>query len=416
MHIGMIYGEPRPFPRDIRVQKEIKSLCDAGHRVTVLARRIPASVPDRHIRISNQLSIFREDVPAWTLPERIDWYLTLRQRPWLPVLDRFIREQQPDILHVHDLIILPSVLKIVSCFGIPVVADLHENMPAAWRAYRSDFPPLRRLLEAVLLNYHHWRRHEARALRRCIHCIVVVPEAAERLLGYGIPAGRITVVSNTEDETSFSSSPSNLDTDILKKYRTYWTALYIGGIEPHRGIDTAIRAAVEAAAGIEKFRLLVVGAKPKAQEKLRSLAESLGADGNVEIVGWVPFHKVASYIHASRVCLVPHNDFEHTQTTVPHKLFQYMISGKPVLVSSCRPLARIVEETRSGMVFEAGNARSMAHMLIRMYNNPKDCRIMAQAGRRAAADTYSWRRDGRRLVDMYAMLNENVSKRYHRCL
>ena len=51
MHIGMIYGENRPFPPDIRVEKEIKALSTVGHDVTVLAKRIPhsASPIDRQV-------------------------------------------------------------------------------------------------------------------------------------------------------------------------------------------------------------------------------------------------------------------------------------------------------------------------------------------------------------------------------
>ena len=52
----------------------------------------------------------------------------------------------------------------------------------------------------------------------------------------------------------------------------------------------------------------------------------------------------------------PHEDFEHTQTTVPHKLFQYMMGRKTVLVSDCAPLKRIIGDNEAGYVFKAGGS------------------------------------------------------------
>ena len=55
MHIGMIYGEDRPFPPDIRVEKEIDTLSRVGHKVTVLAKRIPNTAARAENIYSNNL-------------------------------------------------------------------------------------------------------------------------------------------------------------------------------------------------------------------------------------------------------------------------------------------------------------------------------------------------------------------------
>jgi glycosyltransferase involved in cell wall biosynthesis len=115
---------------------------------------------------------------------------------------------------------------------------------------------------------------------------------------------------------------------------------------------------------------------------------------------------VNSYVFASQVCLVPHNNFEHTQTTVPHKLFQYMICEKPVLVSDCRPLARIVRETDTGYIFKANDFNDFATKLIYIYNHPKEAQQKGRNGKKVALETYAWRHDANNLLMMYAELEK----------
>ena len=281
------------------------------------------------------------------------------------------------------------------------------------RAYRSVSPWWKRILEGLLWNYYWMRFKEASVLRQCIRTLVVVPEAAKRIYSYGIPSNKIVVVSNTEDETTFNFNTDSTDPSIINAYKGHWVASYIGGIGPHRGIETTLKAVAKVHTRIPKFRLLIVGIRNKdAHAWLKREVTKLKIDEFVEIIGWQPFDKVNRYILTSDVCLVPHNDFEHTQTTVPHKLFQYMICQKPVLVSDCAPLKRIVEDSKCGIVFTANDSFDMADKLNWMYDHPEELKDMGQKGQKAAHGKYSWRNDSKNLVNMYAELELNRSDRY----
>jgi glycosyltransferase involved in cell wall biosynthesis len=114
--------------------------------------------------------------------------------------------------------------------------------------------------------------------------------------------------------------------------------------------------------------------------------------------------KVSNYILASHVCLIPHNNFEHTQTTVPHKLFQAMVCKKPVLVSDCKPLKRIIIETQAGKIFKANNNEDFAEKLISMYFDTKALAKFGDNGYKAACGEYAWRHDAARLNQIYSEL------------
>lgn len=396
MRIGMILG--LPFPPDVRVEKEAKALTNAGFEVGLLAQLKDPQEPAREQTLYG-LNIYREAV-SQSLWERNIKGWTLIESSWMTPIQKFIREFKPDILHVHDFPLVYSSWKLAKPRGIPVVADLHENMPAAYRIWRANLDPLRRMRDSIFRNYYLWRWHERRILPLCDRIIVVVPEAAERLLNDGIPEEKIVVVSNTEDETTFGLEAPN--SQILSEYHDEWVVSYVGGGGAHRGLDTTIRAVPLASREIPSFKLLVVGIREKWDlSALKKLIKQNNVRKQVEILGWQPFKKISSYISASSVCLVPHNDSEHTQTTVPHKLFQYMILGKPVVVSDVRPLKRIIQDTHSGLVFKANDPTSLANCLIQLYQDPALRETLGENGHRAALSTYSWKNDAQRLVQLY---------------
>ncbi len=403
--IGMVQAENRGFPPDIRIEKEARSLIKAGFKVSLLVQTAGAKQAYRE-RFDYGLEVFRFNNKEQNLVQRWVENGTMFYRNWFKSIQHFVQIAHLDILHAHDLDIVPTTLKVAKKFSLPLVADLHENLPAAYVAYRQR-DILNKLKNYIVRNYYLMRWHEKRSLMQCAKVIVVVPEATERLVdNYGISQEKICIVSNTEDESTFDVSL--LDYEIINRYQDNWLALYIGGIAPHRGLDTAIRAAAQVAPTIPKFKLLVVGVqRDKERKKIMNLSRITGTSEYLELVDWVPSYKVNSYIAASDVCLVPHNDYEHTQTTVPHKLFQYMMMKKPVVVSSCRPLKRIVEETQSGIVFRVNDPSDLARCLVNLYRGGDvDAKKYGENGQKAALGSYSWKNDSKRLIKMYHNLFE----------
>lgn len=406
MRITMVLDAGHDFPPDIRVEKEARALSDAGHDLRIFSQRYADGVQASEFIPALGATVFRAAIqnPAGHKIANAVRSMAMYDWRWRHPLVSHLVAHPTDVLHVHDLPLVPVVLDVAERFGIPVVADLHENMPAAMLAIRSDHPPLRWLAEAIVWNYSLMQFLERRALRRCARVVVVVPEAAERLRKYGIPSDRIVVVSNTEDESTFHFDPKSADPAIVARYKGRVVASYVGSVGVHRGLDTVVEAVPAILREVPHFLLLVVGADCRSRRAIEARARELGVAEAVSTLGWQPFHMVNSYMMASDVCLVPHNDFEHTQTTIPHKLFQYMISGKPVLVSDCRPLARVVHASGAGKVFTAGSSASFACEMIWMATHPEVRAAMGLRGREAARTTFSWSRDALSLQSMYAAL------------
>jgi glycosyltransferase involved in cell wall biosynthesis len=416
-HVCMLL--PGAFPPDVRVRKEIDALRTAGYRVTVVASG-PAGRPARETVAG--ASVVRLD--RTTRRGRLGWLasaavnLPTAVHPiWLVAVRRLHRRDAVDVLHVHDLPLGGTALLARRLFGIPVVLDLHENYPEAvlqWRRTTGGFrtSPLG-WLKHRLYPRSRWKRLERRWVRRADHILTVVREAREHYLrDCGADSARVTVVSNTvelsrftpDDPVATGASPDPVaagesGSTVAATGPDSFTVSYVGGFGPHRGLDTAVRAV---AALDERVSLLLVGGGGGTTESdIRALVDELGVRDRVTITGWVDFDEVPGYVGASDVCLVPHASSPHTETTVPHKLFQYMAMQTPVVVTDVAPLARVVRETESGLMVPAGDHAAMADAIRRLCDDVARRAELGRNGRAAVETEYNWDRDAARLVAVY---------------
>lgn len=384
----------RDFPPDIRVEKEARSLLSAGHRVFLLCPRTGERAASE---TWNGIEI-RRIAPLPFLRRKLNsliFILLFRDSQLKRALRRLIAHESIDGLHVHDLPMVGTALSAAKKKGLPVIADLHENYPALVRlsfAYRKQ-----RLAERLMWP-QRWERAEKRWGRRASRLFIVVDEMKERLLAKGIPSEKIAVVENTVAVEEFLSFP--LEGERTREFEGQFVILYVGGFSPHRGLETAIKAMPTILREMPNARLLLVG-DGEVMPVLKTLAAEMGLNNAVLFTGWQPFERVPSYIAASTVCIVPHASTEQTEASGPHKLFQYLLMGKPVVVSSCRSLRRIIQETGGGVVFEAGDSDSFARAVLKL----KDAAMrtaLGEAGRNAVLNKYNWQRTAEKMLDVYS--------------
>ena len=396
MQIGMVLAG-RDYPPDIRVEKEVRALQGNGYPCFVICERTDQNPLREDWEGSFILRIPSPGIFLRKINSLI-YRLTFFNIQWFWNLVRIARQEPLDALHVHDLPMAGTALWVGRFLKIPVLLDFHENYPAAVTYYS---PAVRTNIQKVLAFFNrslHWQRYEKRAAKAADRVIVVVDEAKERLSKVGIDHKKITIIENTIDVDHFHEL--GIDQEIIHKYRDSFLISYIGGYGgKHRGLDTAIDAMPKINQVIPNAKLLLVG-KGNIKPVLEDKVQNLGLEDRVIFEDWRPFAEVPSYIEASHVCLIPHQSTPHTEATSPHKLFQYMLMGKPVVVSSCKPLKRVVDETKSGLVFSAGDSDSLAEAILQLQDDQLRS-ILGQAGKKAVLDRYNWERTAQDLIRLY---------------
>lgn len=402
VNIGMVLESN--FPPDIRVEKEVKALLKAGVSVHVLC----FYEPDRpEYENKDGLHIHRavkyDSSLAKTL-HIVKSIVTFVNSAWLKQIKKFVRENEITHLHVHDLPLVGTAVQVKKEMpNLKVVADLHENYPAAVREWGRTDRGIKALFSKYVNSYERWLAHERVILDKTDHVIAVVDEMKDRILKNSpISESKVTVVSNQEDRDFLDKA--EFVPEIIDKYASQFNILYIGGFGPHRGLEVAIEGMKYLTE--HPIRLLLVGkGRPVFEQKLHDIAKNNNVEATVDFLPWQPAAHVPSYVSSASICIIPHNSNEHTDNTIPHKLFQYMILGRPIITSSCAPLARVIRECNSGLVFEAGDPKDFSEKVLELYNNPE---LAEEVGRNGKSATYdgpvNWTEESKKLISLYSSI------------
>ncbi len=377
----------REFPPDIRVENEIEALVKAGFEVHIACYtrkgKLEYEVADKYVIHRAPISslVYKSSVACLTTPVYF--------RFWKKFILSILEKNTFNFIHIHDLPLAKVGRHFQRSHGLQLIVDLHENWPAFVKISGHTRTLSGRILSPVFL----WRRYEKRMLQSADGIVVVVNEARDRLLKLLPGKNNIHVVSNTINLEAIQVKPSVSHDDII--------LYYAGGINYHRGLQNVVRAIHVSRNPLIKFWILGDGSY---KQTLIDLVDDLHLKDQVIFKGYQPFKKVMEMLGESDYALIPHLKNEHTDSTIPHKLFQYMYLAKPVIASDCLPIKRIVEETGAGFVYPAYDTEYLGDLLKKL--RPQQYHKMAENGKKAVLQKYNWSNDSKILIDMYKKLAE----------
>lgn len=349
-----------PFPPDVRVEKEVASLTEFGFDVDLLHYKSNASETNFN-RSGLKLIAVK---PTNNLVQKIFNELLGYNKPIISYIRNLISTGNYDYIHAHDLEAAYCSILAKSHNKVKVVADFHENMPEASVAWRSSLPPFKRLILNIIHPKYKITRKEKKVCDEADVVISVVQEMEDFLSEkHKLDLTKSKVISNLE----------NLDFKFTRKSLKYsaipsFNLLYTGGFGYHRGIHTAITG-MRFLKNTDIRLRLVGGGNKMLLAWYNELIKEYRLEETVDIIDWVPASDIPAYINAADLCIVPHEKNPHTDNTIPHKLYQYMTCGRPVLVSDCNPLQRVVNDAQSGLVFKAGSPKDFSDKVLEVHDN-----------------------------------------------
>jgi glycosyltransferase involved in cell wall biosynthesis len=375
------------YPWDIRVDKISRTLTMEGHSVYVACRNTTRQIKyttynGYHVKRMRFLPrIFGKlneiiSFPAFFNPA------------WLLHIYFSCKNLKCELIICRDLPLAPAAIFIARLFKIPCILDMAECYPELLRCIWTYEKP--KFINIFIRNPLIADIVERAVISRIDRIFVMVEESKERLINKGVDQQKIDIISNTPVLSRFFISNNYEKKGSLK-------IVYVGLLNPSRGIDTTLKALSKYVIFDDKIHLTVVGSG-KAENELKQLVIELNLSKFVTFTGWVDNALVPKIIAESDVGIVPHHKCGHWDTTIPNKLFDYMAAGKPVIVSNATPIARIVEKEAAGIVYKDFDENDLVNALIKM----KDfnyCKRLGWSGRRAIESTYNWESESNHLID-----------------
>lgn len=395
------------FVNDPRVLNEARILAGNGYQVYVLNLPPDKNVP-RFVQFEDNIFLVHRRIPkkANNVLFALENTLALFDYSWNISIKRFIKKYGIEILHAHDLYMARAAKRASDHYKIPLVLDLHENYPAAIKEYHwaNRFP------SRLIVRPSRWEKKEKKYLSYADRIIVLSSSYRNHLLAKypGTDPVQVKIYPNVPDVKRMSSYA--IDRDILPPYDRK-IIFYFGVISQRRGIMTTIEAAEILLRDNQSIHLLLIGPIDKA-EKDRFIRLFAGSEisGHLTYYPWKDIGEFPSYVHASAVCISPIIKNPQHESGVANKVFQYMLFGKPILVSDCEPQADIVSKTGCGLVFKSGDPVDMAEKLSELINDNEKCIIMGERGKQAVMKEYNTVKQGTEIIKAYRELSASGKK------
>lgn len=393
------------FPGDRRVEKEAKSLKKAGHSVSILCI-------NKKTLLSKRKAWNRIDVKEIGLPlfpglfgklNNVPGFLCVAELFWIFNIFSYSRESGADAIHMHDLPRSKAAAWVAKLLKKKLVIDLHENFPGMMENYANATGSIKRKFISASISPKKWEDYEVDVCSSSDAVITVVEEQKERLVSMGVDCDKISVIENTESKYAYLVRREKQSAGL--SLPDGFVCSYIGGFggrDNYRGLMTVIEAIPEIIKSIPNFIFVLVG-KGSIEDSLRKTAKTLGVEKHLSFFGWVDQKVIPDFIEQSDLCIIPYNSTPNTEACSPNKLFQYMLLGKPVLVSSCRSLVRYAEETGGCLVFEKNNPKSLAESVVKLHADGLTEALGAK-GYSAVKSTRNWESTQHTLLALYREL------------
>ena len=391
------------YPNDIRVRKEAEALAEKGKKVLVVC---PRKKNDLEFETVNNVSIFRIG-KNYTIAKKGIYDIIESATNINPLfyfgLKKAFKKYKIDYLHVHDLPLAGTGFKFKNNVK-KIYLDLHENYPEAlktWFLWKQN--SVIKVKNALFFNSENWSKKEKKYCEKYDKVICVVEEMKAKLIAkFNIENEKLIVVSNHEKKSFAANFNEEVAQNIISNKD--FSITYVGGFGPHRGLQTAIEAMPKVVKHIPNAKLFLIGkGSADVETKLRDIVKEFNVENSVVFVGYRPFKEVSTIMQKTNINIIPHLANDHTDNTIPHKLFQIMMSKSLLLVSSCKPLKRIVTKYNAGIVFNADDANDFAKKIISIHQNYDEYQVKTQNAFDAVMNKgENWEQESLKLFNLYA--------------
>jgi len=301
-----------------------------------------------------------------------------------------------DVLHSHYWLSGVAARELRQHWGTPIIHMFHTlgKMKDAVAQRPEEQETARRIsAETEIVNF-------ADAL------VAATPVEEEQLMQlYAADPSRIHVISPGVDTERFYPIPAAHAQERIGVCPDRRIILFVGRIEPLKGIDNLLRAISLVVKRHPEFReglcVPIIGGDPDRirQEdemaRLQELREELGIGDVVTFLGAKDQDELQYYYSASEMVVMP-ADYESFGMVA----LEAMACGTPVIASDVGGLAFLVKHGRTGYRVPARDPKELAAKITRLLT---DEGLRRRIGQRAAcwAEAYAWPRIADRIEALY---------------
>jgi D-inositol-3-phosphate glycosyltransferase len=336
-----------------------------------------------HIPAGPEIPLLKEEL-ASHLPQFVEGILSFAGQ----------KKTSYDIIHSHYWLSGLAAEELKTRWNIPIVQMFHTLGVMKQRVARSP--------DEAEGDYR--LDGERQVLRGADRIVAATPaELAQLQWLYQADVRKITIVPPGVDLSRFYPIPSDEAKEFIGVQPCEQVLLYVGRIEPLKGIDTLIQAiALMWKQGVYVCLSVIGGNSDEGQDvldgelaRLQSMSKGYGVQDLIAFLGKRGQDTLPYYYSAAEAVVVP----SHYESFGMVAL-EAMACGRPVVASQVGGLAFLVQDGVTGFTVPVDDPQALADCLIRLV---QDVSLRQRMGEQAAAFArdYSWDKIAVRIVKVY---------------
>lgn len=352
------------------VQGVVGGMLDEGHRVITyaaapLAGLDPQRVPARCIPVW-----LSSDLPMECLE-------LLANVPFIWHGLRQMRRDGIDLIYQRYSLHNAAGVLLARLLGIPVVLEANNSEVEMRRQWSRLFlPGLARRLERLVLT-------------RADLVVTVSERNRQTFHELGYTPVNLQVMPNAVDPKRFA--PEQGDGGLRAQLGLEGRVVigFVGLFYPWHGVAHLARAFAALASQAPAAHLLLVGDGDE-RSRVQAILEAAGLLDRVTFTGLVPHARVPHYLQAMDIVVAPHAPWKEFFGS-PIKLFEYMASGRAVVVSNLGQLGEIIRDGETGLLVPPGDETALAAALRELVDAPALRTALGAAARADVIAHHTWR-------------------------
>ncbi|MEM1447027.1 MAG: glycosyltransferase family 4 protein [Planctomycetota bacterium] len=292
------------------------------------------------------------------------------------------RRTKPDIIHAGEEMVFIAML-FKRLFGTPYVYDMDSSLAQQLVEKKAYLRPLSRFFK--------WC--EARAIRGAEACAPVCNALGD--LAQEAGAKRVVVLH----DISQLADPDRAATGSLRKQLDIPEGrpilMYVGNLEPYQGVELLLRGYAQAVERGVDADLVIVGGSDDdiADYRARVIAREL--TGRVHVIGRWPADQLDEILAEADILTAPRTQGINT----PQKIFPYMHSGRPVLLTDLTTHNQVVDS--SICMLADPTPEAFAEAIAKLAETPELRARLGAAGRAFVEADFTYEAHCRRMTELY---------------
>ena len=373
---------------NVYIDELARTLVDRGVGVDVFTRET-GDLPRREVEVIPGYRVIH--IPAGPPTIQPMAHLPETVAPFADGVIAHMRSNTYDLVHSHYWLSGWAGLVVKRAVGIPLANSFHTLGRVKDATRRVGEPPESLVRIAA--------EQEVIAGSDCVIASTVY-EADDLTRRYQADPARLCVTHPGVDHELFTPGSQPEARDLLG-WDPGRVVLFVGRIQPLKGLDVAVEAFGRIHAEIPGARMVIVGGPSGPNgvtelEQIHARIAELRLQSRVEFVPPRPHEEIASYYRAADVLLVPSRSESFGLVAA-----EAQACGLPVVAARVGGLAYTVEDATSGFLVDDWDPAAFAAAAIKILRD-EDLAERLSKGAVEFAGRFSWEVAADRLLELYA--------------